>query len=269
MKFSLIVVCLNPGKKLAETLQSALKQSYQNFEIVIKDGGSTDGSLESVQTLLSDERIRLYQEPDKGIYDAMNQAVQYVKGEFVFFLNCGDSFHDNDVLKRVSERIEAETDREKLIVYGKIFGLKNQVWITPAPLINGFTCYRNVPCHQACFYSTALCKEKSFDLSYKIRGDYEHFLWCFYRAKAKCVYLDMAIADYEGGGYSETKANLKRSKEEHRVITKEYMSAKELLQYRTILFLTLAPLRTFLSNNAYFSGAYNKIRDAIYRARAK
>ena len=72
ISFSIVVVCLNPGEKLLKTVQSVLNQKYGNYEIVVKDGGSTDGSLEQ---LPADSRIRVYTRPDCGIYDAMNQAM--------------------------------------------------------------------------------------------------------------------------------------------------------------------------------------------------
>ena len=69
MKFSIIVVCLNPGTKLNQTLDSILAQTCPDFEVIVKDGGSRDGSIESMRT---DGRIHLYQEPDHSIYEAMN-----------------------------------------------------------------------------------------------------------------------------------------------------------------------------------------------------
>ena len=71
MKFSIIVVCLNPGTKLNQTLDSILAQTCPDFEVIVKDGGSRDGSIESMRT---DGRIHLYQEPDHSIYEAMNQG---------------------------------------------------------------------------------------------------------------------------------------------------------------------------------------------------
>ena len=84
--FSIIVVCLNPGEKLLQTLQSIQKQEFRDYEIVLKDGGSTDGSLQK----LYPEQLGLHvvTKPDRGIYDAMNQAVEEAKARFVFFLNC-------------------------------------------------------------------------------------------------------------------------------------------------------------------------------------
>ena len=75
ISFSIVVVCLNPGEKLLKTVQSVLNQKYGNYEIVVKDGGSTDGSLEQ---LPADSRIRVYTRLDSGIYDAMNQAMSYL-----------------------------------------------------------------------------------------------------------------------------------------------------------------------------------------------
>ena len=85
--FSIIVVCLNPGEKLLQTLQSIQKQEFRDYEIVLKDGGSTDGSLQKLDPEQSG--LHVVRKPDRGIYDAMNQAVEEAKGHFVFFLNCG------------------------------------------------------------------------------------------------------------------------------------------------------------------------------------
>lgn len=264
MKFSIVVVCLNAGEKLNDTLKSIFSQDYDDYEVIVKDGGSRDGSVEG---MLQDKRIRLYVEKDTGIYDAMNQAVAYAEGEFIIFLNCGDRFHGTDVLSSAAGLINAKPQKEKLILYGNIYNEKTDSWIIPSPQITGFTCYRNVPCHQSCIYAAGLCKEKPYDTQYRIRGDYEHFLWCYYRAGAKMVYMDRAVADYEGGGFSETKENLKRSKEEHKKITALYMGKGELLRYRAILFCTLAPLRTYLAQSRAFSGLYHRLTAAIYRRR--
>ena len=103
MKFSIIVVCLNPGPKLNQTLDSILSQTYPSFEIIVKDGGSRDGSIE---TMREDRRIHLYQEPDHSIYEAMNQAVSHVTGDYILFLNCGDLFYDDEVLTHTAQFME-------------------------------------------------------------------------------------------------------------------------------------------------------------------
>ena len=303
-EFSLLTVCLNPGEKLRGTLESALMQTYGDFEVLIKDGGSTDGSLEGVSDLLADPRVRVITRKDTGIYDAMNQAVEEVAGKYVFFLNCGDKLYDETVLGKVAEaakKIAAEggarvgkatmpdgategvagvdkaavydgaaeggsgATTPRFIFYGNVVWKEKQALITPPSAITGFTCFRNVPCHQACFYDTGLCKEKPFETKYKIRGDYEHFLWCHYVGKASEKYLGFTVAEYEGGGYSESKKNIQRSKQEHREITQKYMGKAELFRYRAIMALTLQPLRTWMAENPKVSGVYHKLVGVIYR----
>lgn len=271
MKFSIIVVCLNPGEKLKSTLDSILGQTCKDFEVIIKDGGSTDGSVEFWKkgSEADGAAVRFFQEKDKGIYDAMNQAVTYAAGDFVLFMNCGDSFPDREVLEQTSKVIAAQAaagaDMDKLVLYGDTYSDKNQVVIASAPAITGFTCYRNIPCHQSCFYSTALCREKPYDLQYRIRADYDHFLWCFYRAGARFVHTGFPVASYEGGGYSESKENRKRDRMEHRQITETYMGREELFRYRAVMACTLAPLRSALAESRIFSGLYHWVKGKMYR----
>lgn len=213
MKFSIITVCLNPGEKLNATLESILGQTCKDAEVILKDGGSRDGSVEKWQepNQAGGMQVRVFVEPDRGIYDAMNQAVARAEGEFLLFMNCGDVFPDEGVLERTARIMEEErkagTDMERLVLYGDTYSGKNQVTVASPPVIDGFACYRNIPCHQSCFYSARLCREKPYDLQYRIRADYDHFLWCFYRAKAKMRHMDFPVALYEGGGYSESREN--------------------------------------------------------------
>lgn len=264
--FSIIVVCLNAGEKLNQTLDSILSQTYTEYEIVVKDGGSRDGSIEGMK---QDHRIRLFKEPDKGIYDAMNQAVAHARGDFLLFLNCGDLFYDEKVLERAAEAVESQTaagaDMNGLVLYGDTYSARNQAMIASAGRITGLTCYRNIPCHQSCFYSIALCKEKPYDLQYRIRADYDHFLWCYYCAGAKFVHMGFPVSSYEGGGVSESRENRKCDREEHERITSVYMGKGELLRYRLFMLCTLAPLRRLLAEESVFSGGYHWLKERMYR----
>lgn len=261
MKFSIVVVALNPGPKLRRTVESVLSQTYDDYEIVVKDGGSSDGS---EGTLPKDGRIRFFMQRDKGIYDAMNQAVEKAQGEYILFLNCGDLFYDEKVLERAADCIGKEQGDAPLVVYGDTYGAGNNVLIASPRKIDGFACYRNIPCHQSCFYAAGLCREKTYDLRYRIRADYDHFLWCFYRAGAKMVYLGCTVSSYEGGGYSESRVNRRRDKEEHQRITETYMSRGELAKYRRTMLLTLAPVRSFLAKNRLTSGFYHHMKELLY-----
>lgn len=270
--FSIIVVSLNPGEKLLETLKSVESQTCEDYEIVIKDGGSKDGSMADLQEYVLKnpefgEHINLYETPDKSIYDGMNQAVQYAKGEYLYFLNCGDAFHSAEVLAEVKKAIvfAKQNGVQHKIFYGNIFDMLQDTVVSSNPKINAFACYRNVPCHQACFYHESLFAERGYKTQYKVRGDYEHFLWCYFEKQAAPKYVPAVIADYEGGGFSETKENLKRSKAEHKEITALYMSAGQRFWYKFLLVITLAPLRTWMSHNSVFSKFYNKLKKLIYR----
>ena len=109
--FSIVVVSLNPGERLKNTLDSIIKQTYTNYEVILKDGGSSDGSL---QELMEDgyfkdkNQIKIIQKKDKSIYDGMNQAVQEVSGRYVQFLNCGDYFYSDTVLEEVATYVDKD-----------------------------------------------------------------------------------------------------------------------------------------------------------------
>lgn len=267
--FSIIVVSLNAGDKLLETIESIREQSFTDYEVVIKDGGSKDGSVEFLkkQMLGFDtamrNRIRLFEEKDSSIYDGMNQAVEKAEGKYLYFLNCGDYFYDERVLERVAEAI-SENKTGSLIFYGDIFDALRGNVVASNPKINGFACYRNVPCHQACIYDRVLFEKRGYEPKYRVRADYEHFLYSFYKEKAKPVYMPVVLASYEGGGFSETEENRKKSAAEHKEITKRYMSLPARISYRVALLLTLAPLRTKMAESPKMAGFYNKLKDMIY-----
>lgn len=286
MRFSIITASFNPGEKLSLTINSILEQEFQDFEIVVKDGCSTDGAVErlqqeeAVQNAIAEQKLKLIVKPDENVYDGMNQAVEECRGEYVLFLNCGDRFHDNKVLERTAKIVDAEMDSEAgrktdalndntenkpAIYYGNTYCMRTGATVHSSPEITGFTCYRNIPCHQSCFYDRRLFQRKKYDANLKIRADYDHFLWCFYRGEAAFRYIDFIVADYEGGGISETKKNEKTDKAEHELVIRRYMKTGEILKYKGIMLLTLAPLRRWIAENSRFSGVYHRIKSLVYR----
>lgn len=292
--FSIVVVSLNPGERLEKTLDSIVKQTYTNYEVILKDGGSSDGSLIGLQEngyFENKKQIKIIQEKDKSIYDGMNQAVAKANGRYVQFLNCGDYFYSDRVLEEVAAFIEKQTndvkslteekdccekvhdsgdyaanttDSLKVIYYGNQYNQIQDTVVYSAPQINDFTCYRNVPCHQVCFYDYRLFEKRAYELKYKVRADYEHFLYSIYEEGAKGISMPVIVASYEGGGFSETKENRKRSALEHREITTKYLGNK-VFKYRMIMWLTLAPLRTWIAENPALSGIYNGVKNGIYK----
>lgn len=269
--YSIIVVCLNAGDRLAKTVESILAQKYENYEIVIKDGGSKDGSVQKIKDKYENEdmykHIKIYEQKDSSIYDAMNQAVRLANGDYCIFLNAGDDFYDETVLGKIADGIKNESYPD--IVYGNLYHKALDTVIYSSPEINDFACYRNVPCHQTCFYKRNMFDERGYNPEYNVRADYEHFLWCYFAKKARIVYIPEIVSSYEGGGYSETKENLKLSARQHREIVVKYMGKRKADKYRMIMLLTLAPLRSFMANNKHMSGIYNSFKTLIYKLKNK
>lgn len=286
MTFSIIVVSYNAGEKLQKTIESIRCQTEKDYEIIVEDGLSTDGSVEK---LTPGKDLKVFREKDEGIYDAMNRAVSHASGRYLFFLNCGDYFEDDTVLARVRHHIEIDLkgqqsreagvslkgrpsvgEQEKQrnlpprIFYGNIRERATGAAVMSNPKIDDFACYRNVPCHQACFYDRRLLKKRGFHTCYRVRADYEHFLWCYYKAHAKMRYLPVTVTSYEGGGFSETKENRERSAAEHRHIVRKYMSKGQIFTYQLIMLLTLAPFRTYLAQNPVTAEGYQRVKRMLY-----
>lgn len=264
MTFSIIVVCLNAGEKLHKTIESILSQTETDYEIFIKDGGSTDGSLEALEP---NDKIKVHCERDEGIYSAMNQALRRVQGDYICFLNCGDYFNNEKVLQRVKKQILQRKDSRPAIFYGNIRDRRTGAMVQSNPVLDDFACYRNLPCHQACFYDRELFGIRLFSSEYKVRADYEHFLWCLYDAKAAAVYMPLTVASYEGGGYSESKTGKRRSRWEHKRIVVKYFPKSKVRKYRLVMLVTLAPLRTWIAGNPKTAGMYQKVKKRVYKIR--
>lgn len=257
--YTVIVVCRNAGDKLHTTIESILSQTESDYEILIKDALSDDGSIEA---LPEDPRIRVVRAADRGIYDGMNAAIQEARGEIIYFLNCGDVLHSNTVLESVRSKI---TEHNKCIYYGDVIERTSGQHVMANPVMDHFAMFRYLPCHQACFYTKDAFEERAFNIRYKVRADYEHFLWSVIGGGVNTIYLDLIVADYEGGGFSETEKGISLSKKEHREITEQYFSASELRQFRAYLILTLQPVRAWIAQNPVTAGAYDSIKNFIYR----
>ncbi len=257
LKFSVIVVSLNAGEELKKTVDSILMQRYPAYEVIVKDGGSEDGSL---AMLPEDERVRKIIKEDSSIYDAMNQAVALARGEYCIFLNCGDYFYDELVLSRVAkETLKYKAD----IFYGDLYRRKLDSTDISPDRVTDFLLFRNVPCHQVCFYSRELFSKRGYKTKFKVRADYEHFLYCVKREGAKCRHMNITVSSYEGEGFSETAENKKRANEEHREITQEYLGKKVYL-YRLLMVVTLQPVREKLAQSPVFSSVYHKLKGRLY-----
>ena len=107
MKLSIITVNLNNKTGLEKTVKSVCSQTFEEFEFIIIDGGSTDGSLDIIKRY--EDNISCWvSEQDKGVYNAMNKGIKMAKGEYLQFLNSGDSLINSDVLNKVFKENKTE-----------------------------------------------------------------------------------------------------------------------------------------------------------------
>lgn len=217
--FSVVIVSLNPGNSLLITVQSVLNQSFQDYEIIIKDAGSKDGSLEK---LPSDNRIRKIICADTGLYHAMNQATKQARGQYLYYLNCGDYLYDEMVLQKVYDVSIAMPQTQPCVLYGESYSRNLcRMRIPPTKVTPYFWSVSNI-CHQAVFFSkNSLRKPETYDLSYQISADNELMVYQFLNG-IPFIALEFPVCSYEGGGYSETEKGMAIGKREHQRIMKTY-----------------------------------------------
>ena len=114
VKFSIITVCYNASETIEATINSVITQNYPNYEYIIVDGSSTDGTTAIAETYSKKfNRILFKSEPDYGLYDAMNKGVSLATGDFVLFLNSGDRLVAKDTLEKVSRRIVEDAKKRR------------------------------------------------------------------------------------------------------------------------------------------------------------
>lgn len=224
--FSIIVVSLNAEKTMGITMDSILGQTCSDYEVIVKDGKSRDNTLNIIP---KDERIRVYSQKDKSVYDAMNQALDYVKGCYVIFMNCGDTFYNSDVLKQVKEVIRNKNLCGQEVLYGN-YAKDGQVY-TQSPVIDKKYLIKSGLCHQTVFFGKGIFdKVGKFDDSMRICADYEIMVRAFV-AGYSYVYINEVICNYLGGGLSEMQENLPLVKKEGKTVRTRYFSVSERSNY--------------------------------------
>jgi glycosyltransferase involved in cell wall biosynthesis len=192
---SVITVVYNGKATIEETIRSILNQSDGFYEYIVVDGASTDGTLEIVAKY-KDNITRIISEPDKGIYDAMNKGVALSRGEWIIFMNSGDQFASNDVLRTFSAANLSQADvvyGDALISYNTFKRLHRHV-----PLQDF---WKGMPfSHQACFVRRKVFEGQPFNTQYKLSSDFD-FLYRAYLNKRRFLYLPVLVCnfDYTGG----------------------------------------------------------------------
>jgi len=193
-KISVVTVCYNVSDSIEKTILSVINQKYSNIEYIIVDGGSKDGTIDIIKKY-EDHIAKWVSEPDKGIYDAMNKAIDMATGEWINFMNAGDMFVDCNVLKALSEVFEERHD----VIYGNtiFYGRGKQ------KLRKGQKIHKQLPrfVHQSSFVLTSLTKERKYDLNYKIAADHA-FFYNLYKEGKEFFYVDQVISMFNNDGIS-------------------------------------------------------------------
>lgn len=197
MTFSIITIAWNVAEDLQLTLDSVFAQSCQDFECIVQDGGSTDGTVAVAESFWPDNRLRIFSGDDDGIYDAMNRATTKSTGAWIIYLNAGDRFHDAGVLDRLKGRLMQVAPG---VTYGNVLGQYHDYQVVHRPASLDLLWLRKPYHHQAMFIAGSLARNHPFDLSYRIVADHERACR-LHKAGVPFTYLDETVAtvDMRGG----------------------------------------------------------------------
>lgn len=186
--FSIITCTYNAESVLQRTLDSVLEQTYSHVEHIIVDGASTDATLNMVEAYRQKSdaedwchEVRVKSEPDRGLYDAMNKGIQRATGQYVLFLNAGDTFPSADTLELVAESV-GEGEEPPAVLYGDTDVvdddgrfLRHRRLSPPRRLTWRSFMKGMLVCHQAFYARTDLAKVTPYDLHYRFSADVD---WC-------------------------------------------------------------------------------------------
>ena len=206
MKLSVITVNYNDAVGLERTIKSVISQTFRDYEFIIIDGGSTDNSVEIIKKY--ENRIDYWvSESDGGIYPGMNKGLRQAKGEYVNFMNGGDSYHANDVLEKIFS-LDTSAD----IITGEHAG-------SPHPSVgrNGVTMYdlyTGAVDHQASFIRREVALRHPYDEKYRIVSDWKFFIEALIFDNCSFYYTPITVVDVDTTGISNTNKSLDRQERE-------------------------------------------------------
>lgn len=232
-KISIISINYNNLEGLKRTVESVVNQTWNEFEYIIIDGGSTDGSKEYIesQTASIDYWVS---ENDSGIYNAMNKGIKVATGEYLFFLNSGDDLIDIDVLDRINNHLEVED-----IIYfdiNLVDGVKLSLKKCPDKISFSFLFNDALP-HQSTFIRKSLFdKIGNYDECYKIVSDWKFCLIAIFKENASYKHVEGVLSNFYLDGLS-TKVDFSK---ERRVVLEDNFKGyiadyDELFENRSIL----------------------------------
>lgn len=243
MKFSIITVNYNNREGLIKTIESVINQSYTDYEYIIIDGGSNDGSIEVIKEY-SDHITYWVSESDKGVYNAMNKGIAQAKGTYINFMNSGDTFYTNNTLEEVSTHMD-ESD----FIVGKDYNQDpdtGEVFTTILPTrISMAAFYMWTLPHQSAFIRRALFNDSPYDETLRIVADWKFYLEKIVYEGKTVKLLDMVICNREQEGISISQAS--KTVEERRKVLSTLLPPGIHKDYETLASLDRSTLTKLLN----------------------
>ncbi|SHF70551.1 glycosyltransferase family 2 protein [Dysgonomonas macrotermitis] len=238
MKLSIITINRNDKEGLEKTIASVINQSFQDYEFIVIDGASTDGSLEVIQSYSSQIHYRL-SESDSGIYNAMNKGITKAEGDYLYFLNSGDAFVSDKVLLEVFDNELTENfvcgniiwNRDGILTEDKSY--KGRDWLFSLyDLYSGFLSHQAFFIRKEMFYKYGL-----YDERLRIMSDWKLFFVAIGINHEKVQYVDVTLTIYDTNGLSSTIGG-KAILEEKQMVAKEELSPQVYKELDRLYFLS-------------------------------
>lgn len=197
---SVIIPVFNAKRTLPDTLQSVWEQTFRAHEVLVIDGGSTDGTIEIIQANRS--RISHWiSESDRGVYDAINKGIRMATGDWIYVLGSDDVLASNDVFESVSEHLNSSVS----LVFGSVQNINIRQSMVPEMHLSsmGPLLYlKNTLHQQSVFYRKNLFTDDTFDPSMRVLADYDFHLQ-LYKQKTPFKKLDVVVAACDASGLSK------------------------------------------------------------------
>lgn len=231
--FSIITVTYNAAATIEATLLSVRQQTYRHFEHLIIDGASKDNTLYIIYKY-KDNTIKVFSEPDKGLYDAMNKGIRMASCDYLCFLNAGDTFHEVDTLEKIANTISTTPHELPSILYGEtaIVNAERQFLHMrrhKAPDVLTWKSFQQgmLVCHQAFLVKRTLAEP--YNLQYKYSSDFD---WCIRMMKKADVISNthLILIDYLDEGMT-TRHHKESLIERLRIMAKHYGWCKTIIMH--------------------------------------
>jgi glycosyltransferase involved in cell wall biosynthesis len=224
-KFTIISVVYNAVDDVRRTISSVIHQEYQNYEYIVVDGGSTDGTLKVLQEYSSSGALRYISEPDNGIYDAINKGVALASGEFINVIMMGDH-HDSTFLDKNKDHLQSYDFSYSGCKCIKLSGDIKLNYCRPIRSIRDVT---GMPfAHNTLVVKRDICLKFPYSVGYKYAADFD-FVCTLFANNIRGVSIPECLSSYEVGGVG----NSFESVYETFLIMKEF----KLLSFRSIWVL--------------------------------